>query len=311
MVVKRKHKILMIILSLLIIGGIWQESMYKYETKKYKPVGELVTVGSEKMHLYSLGSGNNTVVFIAGSGTPSSYTDFYYLQRDLSEYSKTVSFDYPGFGWSKSTDNPRSIDNLTNELHELLKESKQPSPYVLVAHSLASLEAIRFAQLYPDEVKGIILIDGGSPEFYENLSEKNSMLLNRMLAVLRGTGINRLFGTIGIKLPFLGENLRYKSLPNEVRELDAAMYYNLIGNKDNLDLINHINENAKTVIDDGYLKDIPLLILSSDSGEKWNETQQELLKWSDISRQKVIQNGDHYSHWSHKEEVISEIKEFI
>lgn len=314
-ILKRKFKIKYIILiisfGLLIISGLWQAIMQKYETDKYEPIGEMITVNSHKTHLYSLGSGNVTIVFIAGSGTPSAYTDFYYLQNELQQYAKTVSFDYSGFGWSEKTEMPRTIDNLTKELHELLNKSNQLPPYVLVAHSLASLEAIRYAQQYPDEVKGIILLDGGSPNSYLNYSEKSALLLNRTNAVLRVTGINRILGNVGIKLPFVGENVRYNSLPNEIKEIDAAMYYNFIGNNNNLDMINHINENAKTVIENGYLQDIPLLILSSDEEKKWDKVQHELLNWSNKSRKKTIENGKHYLHWSHKEIVISEIKDFI
>ena len=314
-VLKRKFKIkyiiFTIVLGLLIIGGLWQEIMQKYETDKYEPIGEMLTVNTHKTHLYNMGSGDVTIVFIAGSGTPNAYTDFYYLQSELQQYARTVSFDHSGFGWSEATEVPRTIDNLTNELHELLKKSNYSSPYVLVAHSLASLEALRYAQLYPDEVKGIIFLDGGSPNFYLDYSEMKALLLNRTNAVLRVTGINRILGNIGIKLPFVGENVRYSSLPNEIKEIDAAMYYNLIGNNNNLDMINHINENAKMVIENEHLQDIPLLILSSENGEKWDKVQQELLNWSNKSRQKTIENGKHYLHWSHKEIVLSEIKYFI
>ncbi|MGY0371959.1 alpha/beta fold hydrolase [Clostridium sp. JNZ J1-5] len=233
------------------------------------------------------------------------------MQSELQQYARTVSFDYAGFGWSETTEVPRTIDNLTNELHELLKKSNQSSPYVLVAHSLASLEALRYAQLYPDEVKGIIFLDGGSTNFYLDYPENKALLLNRINAALRVTGINRVLGSIGIKLPFVGENLRYSSLPNGIKEIDSAMYYNLIGNNNNLDMINHINENAKTVIENEHLQDIPLLILSSADGKKWDNVQRELLNWSNKSRQKTIENGKHYLHWSNKEIVLFEIKYFI
>lgn len=314
-ILKRKFKIkyivFIIVFGLLIIGGLWQETMQKYETEKYEPIGEMLTVNSHKTHLYNMGNGDVTIVFIAGSGTPSAYTDFYYLQSELQQYARTVSFDYAGFGWSETTEVPRTIDNLTNELHELLKKSNQSSPYVLVAHSLASLEALRYAQLYPDEVKGIIFLDGGSPNFYLDYPENKALLLNRINAALRVTGINRILGSIGIKLPFVGGNLRYSSLPNGIKEIDSAMYYNLIGNNNNLDMINHINENAKTVIENERLQDIPLLILSSADGKKWDNIQRELLNWSNKSRQKTIENGKHYLHWSNKEIVLFEIKYFI
>lgn len=308
---KIRDSMLLIAIGLLTICGIWQAIMQKYEIQKYKPVGEIFSINSHNMHLYSLGSGEDTIVFFAGSGTPSAYTDFYYLQKELQSYARTVSFDHAGFGWSEKTDVSRTIDNLTNELHDLLNKANQSPPYILIAHSVASLEAFRYAQQYPNEVKGIILLDGGSPNFYSTYSETVAMILNRVNAVLRVTGINRVMGNIGFKLPFVGENLRNKLLPNEIQEIDAAMYYNLLGNSNNIDKIGLINENAKTVIDNGYINDIPLLILSTDGDKEWEQVQQELLNWSNISKQKTIRNSEHYLHWSNKETVITEIEQFI
>lgn len=306
-----KRRYLFILIALLIIGSIWQAVMQKNEMKQYKPVGEIISVNSHKMHLYQLGNGEATIVFIEGSGTPCAYTDFYALQNGLQKDVKTVSFDHAGFGWSEATDIPRTIDNLVYELHELLGKANLSAPFIFVGHSLASLEAIRYAQQYPEEVKGIILLDGGSPEFYAETSEFNSILLNRTNAVLRVTGINRFIGNFGVMLPFVGEKLRYRLLPKEIKSIDAAMYYNNLGNGHNLDLISRINENAKTVIENGFLKDIPLLALSSDTGEEWEAVQKELLHWSNISNQKTIEGGKHYIHWSSKTEVLAELKQFI
>ncbi len=308
---KKKYVIPLTVIILLIIGGIWHFVLQKIETGQYPPVGDIYSINSRNMHLYSLGSGKDTIVFIAGSGTPCAYTDFYYLQNELQNYAKTVSFDQAGFGWSEKTDIPRTIDNITNELHELLEKSEQITPYILVAHSLASLEALRYAQKYPSEVKGIILIDGGSPNFYAKDYEINSLLLNRMNAALRVTGINRFIGKLGIKLPFTGEHLRYRSLPAEVKKIDSAMYYKYLGSNNNLDMILHINENAKKVIENGYLKNIPLLILSSDSGKEWKMSQQELLQWSNVGKQMTIKKSKHYIHWSNEKNVLSQIEQFI
>jgi pimeloyl-ACP methyl ester carboxylesterase len=307
----RKHKILFLLAFVIVTGSIWQIIMERYEAEEYKPTGELITVNSHKMHTYSLGDGKDTLVFIAGSGTTSAYTDFYYMQQELSAYAKTFSYDHAGLGWSDGTDIPRTIDNVTGELHELLRETGHAGPYIIVAHSLASLEAIRYAQRYQGEVKGIVLLDGGSPEYYADYSELSSILLNRTSAVLRITGINRLFGTLGLKLPFVGEDTRNHLLPDSVKKIDASMYYNKLGSSENLKGLGLINENAKTVIENGYLKNIPLLALSAKSDDKWTKAQEELLNWSDRSSGVVINESKHYLHWTNKDSVIAEILDFL
>ncbi|NRT72892.1 alpha/beta fold hydrolase [Clostridium beijerinckii] len=311
---KRKLRIKRVIIYIIIIlltGAVWQRIMVEKETNILLPQGEVFVINNHNMYIHSTGSGRNTVVFVAGSGTPSSFTDFYGIQMKLQPYVRTVSFDNAGFGWSEKTDIPRTIDVLVNELHELLEKSGQSSPYILVGHSLASLEVIRFAQKYPAEVKGIVLLDGGSPEFYANDSEMKSYMLNRFCAGLRVTGIARTIGNLGIKLPLLGENLRYNALPDEIKKIDIAMYYKYLGNTSNLEYIKNINENAMEVMMNGHLNNVPLIMISSDSGEDWEKTQQELLKWSNYSSQETLHNSSHYIHWTNTDYIVEKIKGLI
>lgn len=305
------YKPLFVVLQLLLIGSIWQSAMRGIETREYGPIGRTYTVGGHDAHMYGAGAGPSTVVFLAGAGTPSAYTDFYYLQNELKPYFRTISYDRPGFGWSKRTDAPRTIDTVAEELRELLRLAGEQPPYTLVGHSLASLEAIRYAQLYPHEVKGVMLLDGGSPEYYAEDSEMKSYAINRAFAALRTTGIVRALGAVGVKLPITGESIRSKSLPLELRKLDAAMYYNHVGDSANLDVIKHINENARTVIEGGPLRGIPLRIVSADSGGQWEQVQKQLLLWSDRSQQVTLPYSDHYIHWSNRETVVAQIKEMI
>lgn len=295
----------------LIIGGIWQNVMQEKESQLFSPPGNIFSVQSHDMHIYGTGTGKSTVVFIPGSGTPNAFTDFYYLQKELQPYARTVSYDRAGYGWSVQTSNPRTIDTITEELHELLEKADESGPYLLAAHSLGSLEALRFAQKYPDEVKGIVLLDGGSPEYYANESEAKAYALNRLMAGLRMTGIVRALGNVGILLPLSGENVRYDLLPDEVKEIDASMYYNHLGDASNLSFIAHMNENAQAVMEGGYLHDVPLLILSSDGDQEWGEVQQQLLHWSTTSVQETIPASQHYLHWSHKEMVASKLVEIL
>jgi len=307
----RIKKVIVFIIILILTGAAWQRIMVEKEINISLCQGEVFDINNHNMYIHSTGSGRNTVVFVAGSGTPSSFTDFYRMQMELQPYARTVSFDKAGFGWSEKTDIPRTIDVLSEELHELLEKSGQSSPYILVGHSLASLEVIRFAQKYPTEVKGIILLDGGSPEFYENYSEIKSYILNRFSAGLRITGIARAFGNLGIKFPLIGENLRYNALPVDIKKIDVNMYYKYLGNTNNLEYIKNINENAREVIKNGHLNNIPLVIISSDSGDDWKKTQQELLNWSNYSFQETIYNSSHYIHWTNIDYIVKKIKGLI
>ena len=160
---KRLFKFLTIFFALLFIGTLWQNSMSYYEEKTLNYPGQLIDVNNHKMHIYGKGSDAPTVVFTVGSGTPCAYTDFYFIQQEISKTARTVTYDRPGYGWSEPTSIPRTVDEQVDDLHILLDKSGEKPPYILVAHSLSSLEVIRYAQLFPKEVSGIVLIDGGNP----------------------------------------------------------------------------------------------------------------------------------------------------
>jgi pimeloyl-ACP methyl ester carboxylesterase len=179
---------------ILLIIGLTYEKLSKYsDSRNYKYPGKIVEINNHKMHLYAEGNGDITVVFASGLGTPCPYIDFYPLYSEISKYTRIAVYDRPGYGWSEVTNSPRNIDTIAQELHELLDESGEKPPYILVGHSIASLEIIRFAQLYKDEVKGIVTIDAGNPEFYANNDiGGNSASSFKLSSMLNKLGIIRL-----------------------------------------------------------------------------------------------------------------------
>lgn len=300
-----------LLLLCLAAGAIWQSVMTQIEKSRYDAVGAYVDVGTYRAHYYAKGSGDTAFVFIAGSGTPCAYTDFYALQNMLSEKGQTVTFDHAGSGWSSGTTALRTIENMTNELALLLDTVAPNQPIVFICHSLGALEAIRYTQTHPERVKGIVFLDCGSPEFYSTDSELLAKTLNRGIAFLRTIGCHRCMGELGWLLPAYGENSRNKNLPERVQEIDKVMFYRFAGNADSLNTIDLINENAATVLKGPLLGEVPILVLSSDSGEGWNQVQSQLAAWSENSEQVMMERSEHYVHWSNFDRVSACIASFI
>lgn len=295
----------------LIVGFVWQSVRVKNEKAMYVPQGEYVDLKAYQAHVYSKGQGDVTICFISGSGTPCAYTDFFMLQNKLTDRGQTITFDHAGSGWSDGTQMPRTIDNLVGELSELLDTIAPDKSVIFICHSLGSLEAIGYAQMNPEKVKGIVFMDSGSPEFYSTDSELLAKAMNRGIAFIRSFGIARLLGNLGILLPVYGEDDRNAKLSGMMKELDKAMYYRYAGNSSTLSNIKWMNENAKQVLEGPHLEDTPILVLSSDSGEEWNGVQTELLSWSNNSVQIKLKDSRHYLHWSNEDVVEACINEFI
>lgn len=302
--------ILVIIVAISIVGTIWQSIMVSYEKDKYIMPGDHIDVDTYDAHYYVKGEGDITFVFIGGAGTPCAYTDFYNLQDYLSSYGVTITFDHSGLGWSTKTNSPRTIENLVKELSTII-DAVTKTDIVLICHSLGSLEAIGYAQENPDKVKGIIFLDGGSPEFYSTDSEFSAKVMNRTLAVTRAVGLNRFLGELGILLPIYGEDTRYKNLLGDLQAIDKTMYYRYSGSYSNYINVGCINENAGIVLAGNRLGEIPTLVLSSDSGKEWEQVQVQLSGWSENCQQFTIDNASHYLYWTNYDETVNYIVKFI
>ena len=306
----KKHYILIILAGIFFVGTLWQSIMTKIESNRYPPVGGFVDLGSYQAHYYNKGEGKITYVFITGSGTPCAYTDFFHIQNELAKTGQTISFDHAGSGWSSNTEEKRDNINFVKELSILIDKVANDNPVILVCHSLGSLEAIAYAQRYGDRVRGIIFLDAGSPEYYRDYSELAAKMLNRGTAFLRTIGMNRLLGEIGVLLPLYGENIRNNKLPEDIAKIDKVMYYRLVGNVSTLDTINQMNENADAICKGKKLGKLPILVLSSDSDQKWNTVQEELTAWSSESKHITVKESSHYIHWSKDKEVLQYIEDF-
>jgi pimeloyl-ACP methyl ester carboxylesterase len=319
-----KTKLILGAIFLLLVGIIYEHIEEYQDFNKYVPVGQLINVDGHYMHIYGQGIGEVKVVFSAGWKIPSPYVDFYPLYNEISKYTRTLVYDRPGYGWSEIADTPRDIDTIAKEMHELLMKSGEKPPYILVGHSIGSLEVLRFAQLYKNEVKGIILIDGSNPEMYINNKVKASGLIrlrtsikNNLIFFLNKTGITRLLFQIAgfydtTSLATARNNL--KQAPESFKKIDQAMFLRTFNNKNQCDEGDNKENNANTVTANGYLTDVPLRIITSEERNSYKgeaQNQVNLKKWSQNSEQIIVKESGHAIHWVHPEVINNEILNLI
>lgn len=123
----------------------------------YPPLGKLVDIGGYRLHLNCTGRRSPTVVLLAGGGDFS--FDWSLTQPILSRFARVCSYDRAGFAWSDPGPTPRTMKQEAYELHALLKAARIQAPYVLVGHSFGGLIARVYAEQYPNEAAGMVLVD--------------------------------------------------------------------------------------------------------------------------------------------------------
>ena len=123
------------------------------------PLGDFYELGERRLMLHRSGDGGPAVVILPGAGLIG--LDFLNVQELVADFATAVLYDRAGTGWSDAVDLPRTPTEVVDELRELLRAAGVPAPYVLVGHSLGAFYARRYAQLFPDEVAGLVLLDPG------------------------------------------------------------------------------------------------------------------------------------------------------
>ncbi|MEN3267477.1 alpha/beta hydrolase [Pseudonocardia sp.] len=121
------------------------------------PIGGFQEIDGRRIFVHRSGSGGPAVVFLPGASAVG--LDYFGVQQQVSQFTSAVVYDRGGTGYSDPLPLPRTAAAVATELHELLRGQNVAAPYVLVAHSLGGFYAHRFAQLYPQDVAGLVWLD--------------------------------------------------------------------------------------------------------------------------------------------------------
>lgn len=127
----------------------------------------MVDAGGHALRMLITGRGSPTVVFeTGGSGAAGGPLEAWqWVQPSVSQFASTVAYDRAGIGRSTPGPKPRDARQIARELHTALHNASLSPPYILVGHSFGGPLNRVFADLYPAEVGGLILVDPTQEEF--------------------------------------------------------------------------------------------------------------------------------------------------
>ena len=274
--------------------------------------GKIVPVNDTHMHVYILSTPSpqkkDTLVFLAGSGTECPTYDFKPLWHLLMGQYNMVVVERPGYGWSSQTERPRDIDTVLEETREALKQANICGTFIPVAHSLSGLEAIYWAQKYPDEVSAIIGLDMAVPQVYDTL--KIPKLLT--LIVWLGHLLHKQVAKAMVKNhPAVKNNIIDEEEQTAMRYIISKQFMS----KNMMDEIGFVKENAhKVAISE--CPSVPLLcFLSTDKANL-----KRIPTWGQIHRDYFANNSNvkfielscgHYVHRENPDVICKAIIRFF
>ena len=132
-----------------------------------KTEDKIETDKTVKFNTLIKGTKSPTIIFESGLGTPLNNWDN--IQTRISDNYKTISYDRKGIGQSPATDNPRTLENLVNDLDNLISQNKIDGPIILVGHSLGGHIVRKYQQSFPSKIAGLFLIDPTNEYIYEEV----------------------------------------------------------------------------------------------------------------------------------------------
>jgi pimeloyl-ACP methyl ester carboxylesterase len=120
------------------------------------------------------GKGDITVIFECGMGMD--LTTWRSIEDSVASFAKVFMYDRLGLGQSGPTSHDRTIPNMVCELKALLDHEDINPPYILVPHSMGGYIARYFINQFPDDVKGLLLLDPSAETHFDSLSPDEQRL---------------------------------------------------------------------------------------------------------------------------------------
>ena len=201
---------------------------------------------------------------------------------------------------------------MVEELRTLLINSGEQAPFILVAHSISALNACLFAHKYPSEVAGLVIVDGGTPDFYKQLNRKPLIRLMYLAKYLSVVGLIRTLGQFRL---ISSLNLVQQHLSHEHKKLDKALFYRRFLNDTMLNELISLGESIEQVSAIDSLGDIPLVIITSGQNavniKNWQVGHISLLELSTNKTHIIAEGIGHSVHLEQPETVIREINKIL
>jgi pimeloyl-ACP methyl ester carboxylesterase len=131
---------------------------FTFDQAPYARAQRLVDVGDgRRLNLYCTGKGSPTVILDLGFGAP--LISWGAVQPAIAKMTEVCSYERAGYGFSDPGPLPRTTGAIVDDLHHLLQHAGVLPPYVMVGHSMAGLDVRLYADRYPSEVVGLVLVD--------------------------------------------------------------------------------------------------------------------------------------------------------
>jgi Serine aminopeptidase, S33 len=177
----------------------------------------------------------------------------------VAKQTRVCSYDRAGLAWSELGPGSKDATQVTGELHALLDKARIEGPYVLVGHSLGGLYARVYADRYPEDIAGMVLVQSMRPDQFERIGMESALKMNHRTGVigapLARMGVVRLMGLFPPS----------SDLPPHQRKQADSLYYQTSHQVAEFRELSAMPEVMTQVRQTGALGEKPLAVVSGGS----------------------------------------------
>ena len=268
-------------------------------------MGQQVLVDGHQINVYVEGNGPETIVVLSGAGIASPILDFKEVSESLSKRYKVVIVERAGYGYSDDSNHSRDVMEVLSETRQALSQANVKGPFIILSHSMASLESLAWQEKYPDEVKALIGLDWALSSSYENLKDNQTLLTLAYWS-----------SKIGL-LRYFPESfyIKNQTLTESERKQYRFLAYKQLMSQAMLHESQTVKENAKKVTSSINPKIPTLLLVSNGEGTSFSQSEWQRYAERFASDQSNVQvvymDAPHDLYHYQSDAIVSRIKEFL
>lgn len=280
--------------------------------------------------------GSKTVDVVIEMGLGACIAEWESLARELGKNHGVLVYERAGINHSDKSDEERTPTNIAEELRRLIDEIPHDEKVVIIGHSQGGMYASEFCGIYPEIVKGLILLDPLS-------IEDNRFKMELTARELKKSGADKSKNFIILEIL---ARLGLKGVVKKVMSQAPPFYYAGFSEEQKEDILNslvnitHLNtcrEEYRLAHDDEALRnmvskdkypDIPIILVTHSSEEAiqenmefgrnsrsfavrieqlWQEIMKVYLDYSERAIWMQAKKSTHYIHLTEPELIIESV----
>ncbi len=269
--------------ALCAVGGGYQTIRELLDRRTHPAPGQLVDVGGHRLHLHCASvSGAPTVILESGLGEAAAYWGW--ISTAVARDTQVCVYDRAGRGWSDPAAVAQDGIAVATDLHILLDRAHVTGPFVLVGHSSGAQYVRIFAGRYPEQVAGMVLLDGQPAEAFEGLPifpvfYSGFRRVFALLPSLARLGVGRLLYHAG-----------FDSLPAKARDMERFTYSSARAARSLRDEFAELPTSLAQARSFQNLGDRPLVVVTAarDAMAGWLPLQDRMATLSTNSSHRVV-----------------------